>query len=78
MSAGTQVDVAQLTEIRARRPEAIDDAWAGRERRPLLGVDGRLLIIAADHPARGALGVRGSAMAMKPAQKIPNRPARIR
>jgi len=64
MSAGTQVDVAQLTEIRARRPEAIDDAWAGRERRPLLGVDGRLLIIAADHPARGALGVRGSAMAM--------------
>ena len=32
--------------------------WQARRRRPLLGADGRLLIVAADHPARGALGVR--------------------
>jgi len=64
MSVGAQVDVAELTEIRARHPETIDEAWARRARRPLLGADGRLLIVAADHPARGVLGVRTYAMAM--------------
>jgi hypothetical protein len=64
MSLAPLVDVAELTEIRARHPEAIDQAWARRARRPLLGVDGRLLIVAADHPARGVLGVRSEAMAM--------------
>jgi hypothetical protein len=53
-----------LTEIRAREPERVATAWAARRRRPLLGDDGQLLIVAADHPARGALGVRGDAMAM--------------
>jgi DhnA family fructose-bisphosphate aldolase class Ia len=50
--------MAELTEARARRPEGIDQAWRQRRRRRLLGEDGRLLIVAADHPARGALGVR--------------------
>jgi DhnA family fructose-bisphosphate aldolase class Ia len=58
------MDAAQLTEIRAREPERIGRAWQKRVRRPLLGDDGRLLIVAADHPARGALGVRGDARAM--------------
>ena len=31
---------------------------------PLLGADGRLMIVAADHPARGSLGVRGVGDAM--------------
>ena len=53
-----------LTDIRARQPGRIADAWANRVRRPLLGDDGRLLIVAADHPARGALGVRDDPMAM--------------
>jgi len=53
-----------LTEIRAREPGRIQEAWTGRSRRPLLGADGRLLVVAADHPARGALGVRSDAMAM--------------
>lgn len=56
--------MSDLTEIRARHPEAVSEAWAKRTRRPLLGDDGRLMIVAADHPARGALGVRGDAMAM--------------
>ncbi len=56
--------MVDLTEIRAREPERIADAWAARARRPLLGTDGRLLIVAADHPARGALGVRDDSMAM--------------
>ena len=37
---------------------------AARRRRPLLRDDGRLFIVAADHPARGALGVGGDPMAM--------------
>lgn len=53
-----------LTGIRAREPERIGREWAARSRRRLVGDDGRLLIVAADHPARGALGVRGEAMAM--------------
>ena len=53
-----------LTEVRAREPGRIAAAWASRTRRPLLREDGRLLLVAADHPARGALGVRDDAMAM--------------
>jgi len=53
-----------LTEIRARHPERIAQAWATRRRRDLLGADGRLLLVAADHPARAALGVRGDTLAM--------------
>jgi Cgl0159-like len=61
--------LVDLTEIRAREPHRIADGWAARTRRPLLGADGRLLLVAADHPARGALGVRseGMAMASRPA-----------
>ena len=56
--------VCDLTEIRARRPEAISEAAAARRRRPLLRDDGRLLLVAADHPGRGALGVRAEPAAM--------------
>jgi len=45
-----------LIEQRATRPDAAASAMRGRQRRPLL-TDGRLFIIAADHTARGALGV---------------------
>lgn len=53
-----------LREVRARDPGAVRAAFEGRRRRDLLGADGRLMIIAADHPARGALGVRSDPMAM--------------
>ncbi|HEY1622983.1 MAG TPA: deoxyribose-phosphate aldolase [Streptosporangiaceae bacterium] len=55
---------AELREQRARSPELISARAAGRKRRPLLRADGRLMIVAADHPARGALGVRGVPGAM--------------
>lgn len=60
----TGVDVAQLSEVRASDPGLFARRWADRSRRPLLGEDGRMLLVAADHPARGALGVRGEGMAM--------------
>ena len=59
-----RTSVADLTTTRATDPGAITRGWAARERRPLLGGDGRMLLVAADHPARGALGVRGDRLAM--------------
>jgi DhnA family fructose-bisphosphate aldolase class Ia len=54
----------RLREIRATEPQLVAVRAAQRRRRPLLGPDGRVMIVAADHPARGALGVRGQAAAM--------------
>jgi hypothetical protein len=50
---------------RARRPQAIAEAAAGRRRRTsLLGEDSQIFLIAADHPARGALRAGDRPMAM--------------
>ncbi|MFC7327078.1 Cgl0159 family (beta/alpha)8-fold protein [Marinactinospora rubrisoli] len=56
--------ISELTRLRATRPEAITEAARRRRRRPLLAGNGRMMIIAADHPARGALGVAGRPHAM--------------
>jgi len=53
-----------IGELRAHRPDAIAEAAARRQRRPFLDASGRLMLIAADHPARAALGVRGRPLAM--------------
>jgi hypothetical protein len=46
---------AEVTELRGRDPWAIGRALAARRRRPaFLPPDGRLMLVAADHPARGA------------------------
>ena len=60
----SEPDFAQLREVRATTPGAVAQAAARRVRRPLLAPDGRLMLVAADHPARGALGVRAAADAM--------------
>lgn len=59
-----EVDVAALCETRARNPHAVTTGWASRTRNPLPTKDGRLLLVAADHAARGALGVRSDSGAM--------------
>lgn len=55
---------AGLLEQRATAPDAVARGWAARARRPLLGSDGRLFLVAADHPARAANAVGGDPMAM--------------
>jgi hypothetical protein len=57
--------LARLVDARVRRPESIAQAAAAR-RRPtsLFGGHGRMMIIAADHPARGALRVGADPLAM--------------
>ncbi|MFF4531915.1 deoxyribose-phosphate aldolase [Streptomyces sp. NPDC001407] len=59
-----RIDIADLARTRSRHPEAIAEAAARRVTRPLIGDTGRLMIIAADHPARGALAVGGRPFAM--------------
>jgi len=58
---------AEVTEIRAADPGAIVRAWRARTRRSTTRGDGRLMVIAADHPARNALGAgsRPEAMASR-------------
>ncbi|TLQ45847.1 Cgl0159 family (beta/alpha)8-fold protein [Streptomyces marianii] len=60
----TRVDLTDLVRIRVRHPEAVAEAAARRRRRPLVGSSGRLMIVAADHPARGALAVGDQRYAM--------------
>jgi hypothetical protein len=55
---------AEVTSIRATDPQAIDRAWATRTTRETIRGNGRLMIVAADHPARGALSVGSNITAM--------------
>uniref|UniRef100_UPI003557E4CD Cgl0159 family (beta/alpha)8-fold protein n=1 Tax=Actinomadura luteofluorescens TaxID=46163 RepID=UPI003557E4CD len=51
--------------MRAVRPGAVAEVARGRVRRAsLLGGSGRLMLVAADHPARGALAAGGDPLAM--------------
>jgi DhnA family fructose-bisphosphate aldolase class Ia len=56
--------ISELNEIRAHDPQRIKRLLVARRRRELFGPDGKMMIIACDHPARGALGVGGKANAM--------------
>ena len=61
----SSADFARLREIRLTGASgAVSSALAERIRRPFVQGDGRLFIVAADHPARGALSVGSNRMAM--------------
>jgi hypothetical protein len=57
--------IAGIIRTRIHRPEAIAEA-AARRARPvsLVGPEGRLVLVAADHPARGALRAGSERLAM--------------
>lgn len=60
-----EAELRHLADIRTHRPQAIAEAAARRlPARSLLGEHGRLMIIAADHPARGALRAGQEPLAM--------------
>jgi DhnA family fructose-bisphosphate aldolase class Ia len=64
-AAPTCSSYAEVTDLRSRDPWAVGRALAARRRRPsFLPADGRLMLIAADHPARGALAAQGRPTAM--------------
>ena len=64
LSRALCTDYAGLTELRASDPGAITRAWQNRATRPTIRGNGRLMIVAADHPARGALAVGSRPTAM--------------
>lgn len=54
----------QITAIRAEQPDYILDAAKQRKRRDRFVPDGKMNVVAADHPARGSVGVRDEPFAM--------------
>lgn len=56
---------AEVLRVRATDPDAVQRAYARRRRRTgLLSERGTLFLVAADHPARGALAVGNDPLAM--------------
>ena len=61
----SEADWQDLLSTRANSPWAISDAYARRRRpRTLLSPSVNIFLVAADHPARGAIGTGGDPMAM--------------
>lgn len=54
----------QITDLRVREPDLVAHLYKVRKRRPALAPDGRLVIAAADHPARHIVRVGGDPWAM--------------
>jgi hypothetical protein len=73
LRALTADDFARIRHLRATDSGAVARAYSGRIRRKLSAGDGRLFIVAADHPARGALGVGNDAHAMENRQLLLDR-----
>lgn len=71
-SALTEADFARIRHIRAHSPLTICEMYANRARREILTKE-KLFIIAADHPARGALRVGGNPTAMANRYDLLNR-----
>jgi hypothetical protein len=65
VGAVTPDDVAQLVHTRVAQPSRVADLMAGRSAPPdLVGQTGRLMLVAADHPARGVLRAGSAPLAM--------------
>jgi hypothetical protein len=64
MSSALCTDYTAVTDLRAADPGAVARAWDSRTTRPTIRGDGRLMIVAADHSARGALAVGNRPTAM--------------
>ena len=60
----SSIDFSELRRQRAESPERIAEALEARQRRQLIDGDGKMMIIACDHPARGALAAGESPDAM--------------
>ncbi len=56
-------DFHSLVDARVREPRRLRQSLASRPRRPLVGEDGRMLLLAADHTSRGKLAIGSDPMA---------------
>lgn len=55
---------AMITDVRVKRPQVIKEEALRRKKRRELTIDGRLTILAADHPARNVTGIAEDPIAM--------------
>jgi len=60
----------QLLQTRAEHPERIEELAAKRSRREVLEGDGRLVVIAMDHPARRIVSVGANPQAMADRRRV--------
>src|SRR5512143_2958574 len=58
------VDLQRIRQTRAEEPERVLESLRRRGRRPFLRGDGRLMIVAADHTARGVFSAGAQADVM--------------
>jgi DhnA family fructose-bisphosphate aldolase class Ia len=63
-NAVTATDIERITNLRVTNPAAVRAALRDRVRPAGLPADGKMMLIAADHPARGAISVGSDPMAM--------------
>jgi DhnA family fructose-bisphosphate aldolase class Ia len=63
-NAVTAADIERITNLRVTNPAAVRAALRDRVRPAGLPADGKMMLIAADHPARGAISVGSDPMAM--------------
>jgi hypothetical protein len=67
----------RITEMRVDAPGIIEEQAQKRKRRPQLTLDGRVTILAADHPGRGLTGVGSDAFRMGDRQQVLGRVLRV-
>jgi DhnA family fructose-bisphosphate aldolase class Ia len=63
-NAVTAADIERITNLRVTNPADVRAALRDRVRPAGLPADGKMMLIAADHPARGAISVGSDSMAM--------------
>ncbi|WP_456696430.1 Cgl0159 family (beta/alpha)8-fold protein [Aeromicrobium sp. P5_D10] len=77
MTSVTAQDIARLVTTRVEHPERVAELNASRTQpTSLVGSTGRLLLVAADHPARGALRAGDDPLAMGDRAELLNRMVR--
>lgn len=67
----------KITEIRVDAPQIIEQQANARKRRPKLTRDGKLTILAADHPGRGVTNIGSDAYIMGDRQQVLGRILRV-
>ncbi len=60
----TAADFEEITELRVHGRQRVEQEARRRKRRLHLTLDGKLVLVALDHPARGFTAIRGNALAM--------------
>lgn len=69
--------IRRIIDLRVSDPQAIARGWAERTQPAgLVGSSGRLMLVAADHPARGALRAGADALAMADRRELLSRMVR--